>query len=234
MGALTRTEIITQALNLAGDSSLDTLAVAWLNQWLKRTYAAWPWPFLQTQKTGLSLPAGSGSVSVGAGAGSVTLPVLRIYDPLFVYNTAKTTRAEARVKAYIPQRVDDNPELMQTTETGLPSRFGVRMSTSTWGQWSLYPMPFPDRDYLLTFTYQFCPADLGASDIPIYPNDDTLVQAVIATALKYIAAADSTFARRLQMEEALLREKEGLDRINFGTQDGLTETIDLYGGIFRG
>lgn len=236
MGRMTRTEIIEAGLNDAGDSSLSTPAVTWLNNWLRKTYEAWEWPFLKNFKTGLALATGDASVTIGAGSGGVTRIITNIFDPVYLYNSGYTVRAVARLRKLYGGPAEIDPDIIDNASNrGQPQFFRARLSTTTAGAWVLYPYPFPDKDYLLKIEYQFLPDALTVgADIPAYPNDATLVKAVEAAALNYMAASDPSFVRRAEAARAETQAAVLEDRINYGSYPGAKDTLGLDGGVFKG
>jgi hypothetical protein len=234
MGTMNRGEIIELALNTAGDSSLFLQAWKWLDNWLTQTYSAWPWPFLQRMDTGISLPAGTASLQFG----SANKLVQRIYDPVYLYTSDMSMRAAARIR----QLIDGSPDLDEvagvTSSSGLPLTFRIRASTTVQGAWDLYPWPRPDKNYLLKVEYQLRPASAGAyagvlTDVPLYPNDETIVQGVLVKALQFISASSPEYLQRYQLEMGILRGMVADDRIAFGQVPGLNDSTALDGGVFK-
>lgn len=235
MGVLTRSELVSQALNRAGDSSLTTLANQWLNDYLRSRYVAWPWPFTERTKSGLSLTTGTQSVNVGNGASSISNRIQRIHDPIYVYNSTYSVRAKARLKMARQGAEELDPDINDpSTNRGLPTTFQVQATSGTEGRWTLIPWPVPNQDYLLKFLYQEIPAHLSAdADVPVYPNDETVIQGVMVKALQYMAGERSAFLERLTQEEGALRLMEQADIISYGTHDAHQMSVDLDPSVFK-
>lgn len=229
MGQLTRDEIVSNGLNLAGKTSLTTLANTWLNAWLKSTYEAWPWPFLLKQATGISLTSGATSLTLGSGSGGISGLIQNIFDPIFVYSSDFRTRGEARVRQLLTGPVEkENYVSDPTTIKGLPSQFKCRESDTTEGQWTLQPYPLPQQDYLLSVNYKLTPAAISSgSSIPRYPNDRTLMQAVMVEALKYMG--DERYGEALDVLRSLVNE----DKMKSGNKTGSNDVLGLDEGVFR-
>src|SRR5512146_1424728 len=188
MGAWTRAKVVSTGLALAGRSDLTTLANDWLNASLRDAYASWPWPFLQRRRAGLSFPTGTQSLSVGAGSGGVTLAIQRVFDPFYFSTSDYSTRGTGRIRNLTGGSMDtDEAVFNPTTARGIPQLIKVRADETTWGKWTLIPYPVPDRDYLISCDYLEQPADLTSdSQVPQYPNDKTMVQMVLTSALQYM------------------------------------------------
>lgn len=228
MGQLTRDTLISEALLIAGDDSLSTRAVVWLNAWLRSQYRAWPWPFLHKRVSGLALNAGVQSLTLGNGSGGVALEIQRILDPIFVYDSSYSTRHRARiVNVHTHDLGADETVNNPASYRGLPGQFKVR-AASTWGQWIIYPTPIPDKAYLLAVDYLEQPADLsGGSLIPVYPNDRTLIQSIVASAYQFMD--DERYGDALQILGAMTID----DRGKYGEVAGTNDQLGLDPGVFR-
>jgi hypothetical protein len=226
-------EIISEGLLLAGDTSLTARAVVWLNQWLRSQYRAWPWPFLQSRASGLTLSAGSGSMVVGAGQGGVTPEIQRVIDPVYLYNSAKSIRGTLRIQQLNSGPMEEDIDARLSTRTGLPMSLKLRPSNTTYGRWLFIFDPIPDAAYLFSFDYLQQPDDVatgttGGTSIPLYPNDQTCVQAVYARALQYLS------------DERAIPEMERLrlmcldDRVKYGQSPGVNELWGMDPNTFKG
>lgn len=236
MGSLTRSQIVDEGMLQAGRSDLEARMNVYLNAWLRSQYTAWDWPFLHRRKTGLALTAGLTTVSVGNGSSSITAEIKKILDPIYVYDSTYSTKCRARIRqltggdVYFDETVN-NP----ATWRGLPTQFKVKADTALWGKWSLIPMPFPDRDYLATFDYIETPANIdvsssGDSTIPIYPNDRTMIQAVVSETCKYAYGSDSPqFAAAMDLLSSMVVD----DRMKFGQVHGTNDLVQLDSDTFR-
>lgn len=229
MGQLSAANLIATALNKAGDSRLTTPALTWLNAWLRSAYAAWPWPYLQRRIAGLALPAGTQSLSLGAGAGGVTLEIKRVLDPLWVYDSVYSTKLRARIRTYIAgDAFEDESINNPATNIGCPQQFKIRADTSLFGKWSLIPTPVPDKAYLLAVDYIIIPADIvTTTDVPTYPNDRTMIQAILCDALQYMK--DKAYLDELQVLASMVID----DRVKFGEVAGTNDQTLLDPSVFR-
>lgn len=230
MGQLTRAQIVSAGLNKAGDTSLTTLANTWFNAWLRSQYRAWPWPFLHRRSSAISLAAGTTSLSVGAGSNGVTLEIQRILDPIRVGDSTYSTKKDARIVALVngPQDYDENLNDPALTR-GLPDRFKIRADSSLWGKWTLIPYPVPDKAYRIYLDYLEQPADISAdATVPLYPNDRTMIQAVLVDALQYMDEGN-----RYQAELEILGSMVVDDRAKYGEVMGTNDQMGLDPGVFR-
>jgi hypothetical protein len=224
----TITTIIQEALLSAGDTSLTERALLWANQWLRSTYKAWPWPFLQKSAQDLTLTTGTTSKTVGGGSGGVADVIQRIYDPIYMYTSDKRVRGTARFSELTGGPIEWDERARPSTQTGLPQRFKARPSSTSQGVYTLIPDPIPDRDLLFAFDYIFQPSDLSLGQTPIYPNDRTINQAILHKAWEYMA--DPRASEALD----ILRAMTVQDRINFGQSPGVNVEWGLDGGTFKG
>jgi hypothetical protein len=229
MGVMTRTQLVSAALNEAGNTSLTTLAQGWLNDWLDSSAAGWPWPQIQRRIGNVALVTGTQSLSVGAGSGGITLRVLRIIDPIWVYSSDYSTRVRARVLPITQSALEWDETINDPTRNlGVPTRFKIRTDETTFFKWSLIPTPVPDRDLLLALDYLCIPAQLtGDSQVPWYPNDRTIRQAIKVAALAYMKRADE-----LQGEREMLKSFVTEDKVKYGEIPGTNDQLGLDPATF--
>lgn len=236
MSKLTRLQIVTTGMLKGGRDDLASVMNERLNSWLRKEYASWPWTFLKRKKTGLVLATATTSLTIGAGSSSITEEIQRVLDPILVYNSTYSTKARARISQLVGGGIDfdeivNNP----LTNIGIPTRFKVRADTATWGKWNLIPFPVPDRDLLLTFDYLTLPADIdtstaGDSEIPLYPSDRTMIQAVLTeTLLDANGADDSAYNAALDLLGSYTID----DRVKYGQVPGDNDLVQLDPGVFR-
>jgi len=230
MGALTLSQLISEGGLLVGDDTQTVRAKIWFKAWLRKVYASWQWPFCKARVAGISLATGATSLTVGAGT-NVTENILRIFEPLYVYTSDKRIAVEAPIRELLMQRLQFD-ESSRDTSLGrsIPTSFKLRAYPGTWGKWSLIPFPVPDRDYLVAFDYHFIPADPGDSDIPVYPNDQTLIQAAKCAVLEY---ADGPASQAVAAELEVLADRVSGDRDQFGGQAGDGDFLQLDSSVFR-
>lgn len=232
MGQDTRDAIITQGLALAacddlGGAEPQTELLAWL----RRQAAGWPWPQLHRPARGVSLPAGTASFDFGAGS-TITDRVQRILDPGYVYDSPKNTRRLLRVMNLVGNAAEDDETLQLASEEGTPERIKVYPATfttsATAGKWTIYPLPVPDKDYLLKLDYLLMPADPGASDYPWYPSDRTMIQLVYAIGIKHRRQMDAYGMAMSELDAMVAR-----DRMDYGQSAGINQSTGLDSRVFK-
>ena len=229
MGVMTRSTLVAAALNEAGNTSLTTLANGWLNDWLDSVAAGWPWPQIQRRIAGVALATATQSLSFGNGSAGVALRVLRVIDPIWVYASDYSVKRRARVLPIHQSNMAWDESIHDpTTNIGIPAQFKVRADTSTLFKWSLIPTPVPDRALLLAIDYLCIPAQLTASgDVPWYPNDRTIRQAIKCGALNYMKKKDE-----LQVERDILRSYVTEDKVKYGEVPGTNDQLGLDPSVF--
>jgi hypothetical protein len=205
MGQLTRAEIVTEGLEMAGNTGLTTRANVWLNLWLSKVYTQWPWAFLQNHYGPISVAVGTQKVTFGAGQNTDdrihTIRRALLTDPVSgVVSTELQLRSSSSVNAL------DILSGVSATNYGQPRVLHV-VPSSTAGQWELYFSPRPAVATRLVLVAHFTPDHLSAdSDVPSYPNDETMMFAV------YVAALRHQQDERWQSEAAELRRMIAADR----------------------
>lgn len=217
MGMLSRGNVVSTALNLAGNTGLTTQANTWLNAFLGSVYASWAWPFLLRRYGPYTLAAGTASTVVGQGSGSITEGLLRIDRVLLL--GASDTDAKQDVELVSSQTVDatDTPGALAGVAKGTPSKALLEISdpslATTPFRWILNWIPRPDIAYRYELYAYRRPPDLSDDgDGVLYPNDQTLIQAVYVQALRHQAD------ERWVPEDAKLRSLVSEDRLMFGRQ----------------
>jgi hypothetical protein len=227
MGSLTRGQIVTEGLLLAGNANLTTRANQWLNSWLRSHYRSWPWPFLIRRAQNITLSAGATSLLVGGGNNGITEQVQRLYDPVYVYTADKKSRAIARIRSVIAGPVDMDESVLDPADNrGMPQYFKVRSNT-VWGTWQLEPYPYADQTYSLAFDYLIQPADITSdATVPVYPNDQTMIQAVVAWASRYMKLESA--GGELELLSAMGSD----DRLKYGEVPGINDQLKLDGASF--
>lgn len=237
MGQLTRLQIITRGLAKASaPTALAAEAVYWLNAWLRSTYMAWPWPFLQKRLPAFSLAAGTQSFLLGAGSGGIATQVQRVIDPMRIYAVDYSARGNVRVQRIAggsPESLTDDETVNNpATYKGQPEHFKARMDNGVWGKWTMIPTPVPERAYLLAIDYVELPDEIdvtsgGDSTKPIYPNDRTLIQAVVVDAMQH--REDPRYDANLAVLASMVAD----DRVKAGSSPGINDRVGLDPTVFR-
>ena len=226
MGIQTRATIVSEGQLLAGRDDMATQANTWLQRWLDSVAASWPWPQLHAEAVAVPLAAGTSPITVG-GASPITQKVLRILDNVWLYDTNRTFRQRVRIRHWLGSPVD---RIGDTTNIGKPTAIRVT-PTTTFGQWTLYFEPYPDTSYLLTMPYIFLPDPLTLdTQIPWYPNDETMVQAVAFKVSEYHNGKDSPVTAAFQQQLAVMVSN---DRVRYGSVNGINDSLILNPAVFK-
>jgi hypothetical protein len=226
MGALTRLQIITEGAMLAGVEPNSVLARARmeLNLWLRSQYDGYLWPFLRREKDSIALATGADNVILGAGVGGISTEIQRINDPIKIYTSDLTVYDNIRVST----DWDAGHPALSDLYSGRPETARVLADSAVAGKWGIGFSKKADRDYLLIVSYYARPAFLGKDDdIPLYPNDRTMVQHINAYCLKYRKAEN--YVDEAKLTQAMVLE----DRLKYGSMPGVNDTLTLDSRIFR-
>lgn len=226
MGQLTRDQVVSEGQLLAGRDDNATASNSWLQRWLDSVAASWAWPTLHDEAVGIVITAGTASVTVGGGSGGITPKLLKILDNMWLYDSTRTFRRRLRLKHFIGDPVD---RIGATDNTGTPS--SVRVKQTTFGTWILYFDVIPNQAYLMTVPYIFLPATIvSGSEIPWYPNDETMVQAVAFKNLEFYMGKDAPPVQAAQQQLASLATN---DRSRYGTNPGINDNLILDPSVFK-
>lgn len=225
MGTLTRDTIVSEALELAGDTSLTNRANVWLNLFLRSEYRAWDWDFLKRQ-TVLTLASGAVSASM-----SLTRATMAKVLNVYAHRPAGTIGASLELRRkltkaglYAGLDSEKHPLLVRTSgESGAPEYWGFDSRTATG---LIYVWPRADQAYSLDVEWVETPADPGASDLPTYPDDETMVQAVFVKALKHLQ--DERAGEEESKLEVMRQRVRGLERDASGTYATATLDPDVF------
>lgn len=226
MGASIFSEIVSEALNQAGDTSLTVRMNFVLKKWLRSQAMAFLWPQLRTD-VNVAVEGGISGGSFGSGSGGVTEEVRRICDPMKIYYGSGPTLTD---HANIRVQTDwDDALVNAAAEIGKPDAVRVKELTSTKGRWSLAFNRTTDKAYTIQVKYYFTPVDPATTEVPWYANDRTMVQAVFTEALKY--KKDTSYRDEL----ALLATMVMQDRLSEGIKPGVHDSgIQLSRRYFKG
>lgn len=233
MGVKTRAEIVEQGQVLAGRTNLTTQANAWLNEWLRTTYRSWTWPFLHKRLAGVALAQGTADLEFGNGSGGESLAVAHIYDPIRIYTSSKSVRDNVRVATILGGDPTNDPDMQDDSTRGKPQEVRIYPSNTAWGTWTLRFYATPDRAYLLALDYIIQPDDIdesstGDDEVPLYPNDETMIQAVKCAVMDHMHKHEELAAERDRLETL----KAG-DKVRYGMSIGNGDKIQLDSRTFR-
>ena len=227
MGQLTTAQIISEGLLMAGDSSLTTRAERWLNAWLRSQYAGFAWPFL-LRSAEAALASSQNELTFGMGSNGVTEAIRRIVDPVHVYDDARTAYQQLRIRNAIEATQEQLLLGLQESQArGVPTSVRVLADTSLWGRWTLKFDRWADRDLTVSINFYIQPADVSGTDVPLYPNDRTLMKAVEAETLRFKKA--DNYQNELEVLASMISD----DRMKFGEVPGQNEDIGLDPLWFR-
>lgn len=226
MGQLTRDQIVSEGQLLAGRDDNATASNAWLQRWLDSVAASWAWPTLHDEAINIAVTAGTGSVTVGGGSGGITPRILKVLDNLWLYDSTRTFRRRLRLKHFIGDPVD---RIGATDNVGTPT--SVRVKQTTFGTWVVYLDVIPDKAYLMTVPFIFLPpAIVSGSEVPWYPNDESMVQAVHFKNREFYDGPEHPSTQAAQQALASLVSN---DRSRYGMTPGINDNLILDPSVFR-
>lgn len=216
MGA-TVSEIVQDGLLQAGNTSLTARAKRHLLRWLQTQAKNFLWADLKAEDS-VDLATGAESVSIGAGSGGVSVKIDRINDPLQIFEVD----GDRVLNMNVVRIVDSWGEVIDAPNDGRgpgrPTKARVA-ATSTKGEWELSFDYEADKDYTLEFSYYKIPDDPGDAEEPWYPNDETMVQVVLAFGLRankeYKAAAEA---------DQILKGMISQDKLGGVTRPGINDS----------
>lgn len=232
MARLTFDQIVEQGGIVGQNDAVSTWIGIKLKAWLRKHWAAFPWPFLIAQATGISLASGATSKIVGAGDGGLTAQISRIFSPIYVRDSSTyTSRRASPLRLFVGDDVTQAFGMVDAaTQTGIPTSFTSLPLQESDGKLkvTLIPYPIPDKAYTLAFTYQRLPEDPSGSTIPEYPNEMTLIQAAKVAALEYDQTNDPVYEK----EANILAQMVAADRAAYGGTPSFGDFMQLDSSVF--
>jgi len=205
VGFRTHADLISDALNLAGNTGLTSQAQRWLIDVLESLYSTRHWPFLMKSMV-YTLSQGVGTVNL-SGVGQ-PLNGRKLYDVVraeLFFNGQFLRELEIVSPAISPAYRD--PAAQTMPPQGLPLQVIFDMTDATNSSMRVYPPP--DKNYglnLVTLSVPTAELSYDPLRIPIYPNDRTIIQGLVAEALRH--QADER-----QYQEAQIFEKMAADDV---------------------
>ncbi len=228
MGQMTNTDIISEALELAGNSGLTARAQVWLNTWLQRVYTHWAWPFLRNHYGPFDIAVGAQSLAFGNGA-QTTDRIHSVNRALLTDPVSGVVSTELKLSGSSKVPAPDMFTSVSASNLGRPHTLHVVPVAATPGQWTLYFSPRPSQATRLVLVAQYTPEFLDVDDTPLYLNDETMIQAVYAQALRHQQD------ERWQAEDAVLRRMIAADRtVHGGGADEIGPGLDTTRFAQRG
>ena len=222
--------IVSNGLLEAGNTSLTTYAKSKLKSWLRSQAASFLWPMCKGEVTNLALAVDAQKVSLGNGSGGVTEEIIRVMDPMKLWSSDYTVRQDVRVQTdWATGFVVDNVSTKAADNKGVPSYAKVK-TTTTKGRWDVIFDKVADRALLLNIQYQFTPVDPADNAVPWYPNDETMVAAVVYHAMIHQWGKDSNEAQSAHKD---LIGMQQADRLKYGVQAGQNEVVGLDTRVFK-
>lgn len=192
MGRLTHSQIVTEAIELAGNTGLTTRAQKYLELILRDLYEKSPWPFSglgtidDAPITPQTIASGVQTLQLGAGGGGLDTTV-RSVRRVWICTNGQTDFTELQVEHISTM---DMPVRAYTGVSGVsngrPLRCLVHLNTNN--SMTLYFDPKPNKTYAvwtMTEGYLTSLGTYSASLVSAYPNDLTVVQGVFAMCLKH-------------------------------------------------
>lgn len=226
MGTMTRGNIVSAGLTMAGNTGITGPAATYLNAWLGSVYASWPWPFLSGRWGPFSIAQGSQRLTVGAG--SNTSDLIQSIDRI---STADTNQ-DGWNSDQIIYSADSAASMLDPIWTSANSR-GAPSSTflqpsSVQGQWHIDLSSIADKGYRIFIQGRARPADLTSdAQSPMYPNDLTMIHAIYVYALRHQQD------ERWGVEDQNLGGMLAADRVKYGKNSGRHQRVGLARHRFR-
>jgi hypothetical protein len=235
MGALTHAQLVTESLEMAGNTGLTTRAQTWLGLVLRYLFGKFDFPVQigNAQPVVMSLAAGTATLTLPTVAGS---PVTYAMKRVMVTPSGSRDWRDIGIfeqSSLPPGNVPD--DIDSTYKATLPSRVGRPSSVfvkAAQDGLQLAFSPVPDGAYFVLlvaegFTLSTV-TSYSAASVNMYPDDLTVMQGVTAMALKHMND------ERAPAEWQLFEKMAGQDRVRYGMMNGANSPVGLNPRHFRG
>jgi len=228
---MTHLQLVTEALELAGNTGLAPRAQTWLGLVMRHLNEKFSFPFGPSRKAIVDLAAGDSSVTVGSAIGGSAdvfggTPVRGI-DRVLIYT-------ENLGSDWTELHVTDFTRVLPSEgsiggQTGRPHTVVVEPRNPV-GGFTLKPIPIADANYQLLVVVSskgLATPTYSASAVNEYPDDFTILQGVYAMALKH----QQDERAPAEWSEFMRMAKE--DRVRYGNQGGRENSRVELGGPHR-
>lgn len=190
MGNRLLSDIVSDGLLIAGDTSLTDLATRHLKSWLWDQAQEMAWSHLwHIKDISHELPANALAISIGGSGADVApgLTILRVNKMMWAETQAGGATGHVELVRHAEAHPDEWSRIIDTTNKGSPSKclIGPEKGVNTFGRWVGYFVPVFDKAYKIAVQVEQGPADPADSDKPWYPSDEVMIMVVKAMALEY-------------------------------------------------
>lgn len=224
MALATNEELITEALELAGDSSLKPRALFWLNNWVASESGKVPWP--HTLQTVGPLVADGGATQFLLGASGDLLN--RVHSVRGLRHTTGAGLVGAQLHFRDSEEVRGMATSAWLREFERTSGLQVNLQNKGKGVWAVNFSPALTRSLSFMAYLQLIPATQTLLEVSDYPNAETLVHAIYCAALKH------QNDERQMVEETKLMRMVSEDRAVYLKLGGSSQHFPLSSRTFPG
>jgi hypothetical protein len=225
MGTLTHAELVTEALELAGNTGLTARAQVWLGLVLRHLNEKFSFPQLANLKAVKVVTAGTSSFSVGRDASADVLASVQVNGIdriLMAANDELDSEWEDLIIEYMPR--------VSGVATGLAASSGrprvAIVETDNQANFDVTLAPYPDESYRLLIianSLGLNQATYSAAVVNPYPDDLTVLQGIYALALKH--QQDERAREEWEKFEDMAKK----DRVRYGNMNHANSKVTLGG-----
>lgn len=216
-------------MHRGGRDNLATVMNAALNDWLDRAGRSWTWPVLTRRTEPLTLGAGLTELTLGAGSGGITRRLTHVIGrPWILTGTLQAPTSRSKLALF---SLHDSTDALLSSfpSTGRPRRFAIERLSQD--QLKMVFDVVTDQPYLLNITtHELEPRIVTGTTVPWYPEDETMIQAVMAATLRQENGPESP---SYQAAIAELTDLMATDKIRHGTSASLNTTMGLDEEVYR-
>jgi len=225
MALVTNDELITEALELAGDSSLKQRALFWLNRWVISESNKVPWPHTLVTHGPVSVSGGTSRLLLGLEGSEL---MNRVHSIRGIRRWSSAAGAGRGMHFNGSEEVRDQSPGAWMREFSRDT--GMQVNTEDLGNstWALNFSPVSNAQMDLLLYLKLVPEVQELGQVSPYPNHETLVQALYCYALKH------QNDERQMAEENKLQRMVQEDRAVFLKLGGNNQRMNLSSRTFPG
>lgn len=226
MGTLTHEELVTEALELAGNTGLTTRAQKWLGLVLRRLNEKFTFPQLVQIKDVVDVDAGEDSFTVGRDGSADAFPGQQVNGIQRVLMCSQVLNDWEELTIQFISKISAQTTNLAGNGAGRPQVALIETDAATQANFTVSLIPFPDRPYrcmVIADSVGLEQTVYSGSVVNPYPDDLTVIQGIYALALKHQQD------ERAASEWALFEDMEKKDRVRYGNMSKANSKVELGG-----
>lgn len=226
MGTMTHEELVTEALELAGNTGLTTRAQKWLGIVLRRLNEKFTFPQLAQIKEIVDVDAGADGFTVGRDAAADAFPGQQVNGIQKILMCSGALNDWEELTLQFISKISPQVASLAGNGEGRPRVALIETDSASQANFQVSVIPFADQPYrfmVIADSVGLEQATYSQSVVNPYPDDLTVIQGIYALALKHQQD------ERAASEWALFEDMEKKDRVRYGNMAKANSKVELGG-----